>query len=543
VLSNRRALLAAALLTAVLPGCGRRQQDGVRRVAVVAFDNQSGDAALDWQSRGIADGIVLALTGSPRSAAVYVPALAGAFASRPTHIIHGYISARGRAHAAVEDATTHRIVAEASASGPSAAAIAQELARRIEPSARPLNISDEALRAFSEGSFERAASLEPAFGAAYTGWATAALAKGDRAAAEKAIAAGLARGESIGALERAQLQLAAARLSGDRAATRRALLSLTQAAPADAAAFRALAPIDTGRRSFADAARWYDEAIARDPDPDLYNAAAYVRAYGGDLEGAVNRIEIYRRLRPNEANPLDSRGEIHYHLGRFAEAERDFLASFEKDPSFLGGAALYKAAWARLRTGDLAGADAHMARYLKTLSGERAAVLQAQWEFVTGRREQAFKRLANAQSPAAAAHLAVWSLESGDRALAATHVARVPMQSAAGAALRLVLAPESQGATGPVADLARGYAAMLAGRPHEAVRHFSALLDAAQPGSADGPEVLLAWALAESGRAEEAKPLLAHNPIPDASGDHLFLPLIYPRLLELRQRLGMAQSR
>lgn len=510
---------------------------------MVAFENQSGDAALDWQGRALADGITLALTGAPRSAAVYAPALADAFASRPTHVVHGYISKGGRAYAAVEDAATHRMVAEASAAVRSAAAMATELARQIDASARSLNISAEALRAFSEGDFERAAAVEPAFGAAYVAWANASIARGDRASAEKAIAAGSARRLGIGALERAQLQLAAARLLGDRAVTRRALLLIARSAPADPAAFRALGAIDTGMRSFANAARWYDDAIARDPDPELYNSAAYVRAYGGDLEGAESRIEQYRRLRPNEANPLDSRGEIHYHLGLFAQAERDFLASYEKDPSFLGGAALYKAAWARLRTGDLAGADAHLARYLKTVPGERAAVLQAQWEFVTGRRKQAFARLADAPEPVAAAHLAVFALESGNRAMAAAYAARVPGRSPAGAALRLVLAPDSQDAAGPAADLARGYAAMLAGRPRDAARSFSGLLDAAPPGSADGPEVLLAWALIESGRPEEARPLLAHNPIPDASADHPFLPLIYPRLLELRHRLGMAQSR
>lgn len=536
---NKRALLAVAVAASIVPGCGRRQE-GFRRIAVVAFDNLSGDAALEWRGRAMSEAIALCLTGTPRSAAASVAALADAFAAHPTHIVHGYITRR-RTYASVEDTATHRSVVEASAENGSIAALAAELARQIDPSARALKASDESLRLFAQGDFEAAATLDPDFGPAYAGWAAEAVAKGDRASAERAITAARQRGSAIDAVEQARLRVIAARMLGNSDALRRALLMLAQAVPAESGAFRMLAAVDTAGRSFNNAARWYDEAIARDPEPELYNLAGYARAYAGDLDAAEARIGVYRRMRPAEANPLDSLGEIHYYFGRFAQAERDFLDSYKKDPSFLGGAALYKAAWARLRMGDLKAADGYAGRYFNTQPPERAALLRAQWRFVTGRRKEAFAGMERIPGPAAAMHLAVWSLEMGNRELAEKYAARVPQPSPAGVALRLVLAPDPQTASGPVAELALGYRAMLAGDPRSAVRHFTSLVRSSTPGSPDGAEILLAWALIEDGRIADARPLLARNPIPDAVGDHPFLPLIYPRLLELRERAGLPE--
>ena len=46
--------------------------------------------------------------------------------------------------------------------------------------------------------------------------------------------------------------------------------------------------------------------------------------------------------------------------------------------------------------------------------------------------------------------------------------------------------------------------------------------------------MLLAWTLIETGRYQEAAPLLRSNPVPPATGVTVFTPLYFPRLYYLR---------
>jgi tetratricopeptide (TPR) repeat protein len=272
--------------------------------------------------------------------------------------------------------------------------------------------------------------------------------------------------------------------------------------------------MDTAARSFPAAARWYAEAIARDPAPELYNAAGYVLAYAGDLQGATGRLQRYRELRPAEANPLDSLGEVYYYFGRLQEAERYLGESHAKSPAFLGAGGLYKAAWARLMMGDRKGADAYAQRFWEARAGTddpRTARLHAQWDFLAGRRAEAVARIERDPSPAAAAHRAVWALIAGDRATAASY-----------APLR------------PVFDACL---AVLDGRPAEAIPIFRKLYEMTPPGSPEPTGVLLAWALIEAGKPADARPLLEPNPIPDAVIDHPLVALAWPRILELRKAI------
>src|SRR5208282_396625 len=96
--------------------------------------------------------------------------------------------------------------------------------------------------------------------------------------------------------------------------------------------------------------------------------------------------------------------------------------------AFNGGAPLIKAAHARLRTGDISGADTLFNQYLETRRKENDQITElrrAEWEFVTGRHKRAVERveayprdvlaLATGLGPLLNAQLAVWELELGDR--------------------------------------------------------------------------------------------------------------------------------
>ena len=58
--------------------------------------------------------------------------------------------------------------------------------------------------------------------------------------------------------------------------------------------------------------------------------------------------------------------------------------------------------------------------------------------------------------------------------------------------------------------------------------------------AADGlPRTLYAGALAQAGRADEARALLRLWPLPDSPGDPVLQSLLYPKFLELRKSLGV----
>src|SRR5215831_8085178 len=137
----------------------------------------------------------------------------------------------------------------------------------------------------------------------------------------------------------------------------------------------------------------------------------------------------------NDANPLDSMGDVNLASGRLAEAEKFYLEAHNKDAGFLNQGDLLKAAVAHLYSGDLAGADKIAGQYFEARQAAKDPILdyrRAQWMWITGRRRegmermQAFARSAQAEnSPLrdvasrAEAELAVWNLMAGDRTAAA----------------------------------------------------------------------------------------------------------------------------
>jgi tetratricopeptide (TPR) repeat protein len=196
---------------------------------------------------------------------------------------------------------------------------------------------------------------------------------------------------------------------------------------------------------------------------------------------------------PNQANnALDSAGEVYFMNGRFVEAEKSFAQVSARDPNFLKGAPLMKAAYAHWLGGDLAGADGLMQKYLALLNKQNdplAVWREANWLYTTGRREPAMALLAKAP-PGQAANMErqrrVWRGED--------HIPDDLNQ------LRTVYQN-----TNPAAD--------------------------------GLPRTLYAAALVQAGRTDEARALLKLWPLPQSASDSLLQSLMYPRFLELRKAL------
>ncbi len=510
-------------------GCGGRATRQVERLAVPPFEDLSSGAGAAWAGQAISEAVAAGVSGSSRVHPVRVPGSREAALAGATSVLRGYFVVSGgrmRVQAERRDIPSGRTVSRFSVEEQFPERLleaAEAVARWIEPEARPFDTrSTESLRAFAQGmnseevvaaaaEFARSVSLDPDFGAAYVAWARALLLSGDRGGAASLIEKARARGAGIRELRRIDLDLLRAAVTGDAALRRESLLALSRATPADAEVFRQLAHEDKAARRYDSAAGFYRQAAALDPaDQSAWNLLGYTEAARRNLGAARDALEQYRRLAPRDANPLDSLGDVHFHLGAFREAEKYYLEAHDRDRAFLGGATLYKAARARLMTGDIAGANGIFQGI--QAAGPLADCRKAQWLYLTGRKAEAVAEMRRVTAPElqplAAAQLAVWGWLGGSRG-----------QAPAGspAARRLAVARD-----------------LLDRRFAEAIPSLKELSEAADPVGSDRAGGLLAWALIETGRIQDAAPLLEVYGVPPAGLEDPLVYLVFPREFELR---------
>jgi len=569
-----RRLAGALAISLLLVGCAKKR-GGFQRLAVLPFENLSADPGVDWVQRGLAEAVCLHWAGAAEVHAFRSDNLREAARLRATHVLHGYFTragARLRAEAVLEDARSGRMIQQAAASGEGVLVLARSLAQALGAPVRSFGASQErAFRAYLDGlraselgvaaeALERAVATDADFGAAYVAWAPRLIATGDVARAKQVLERAGQRGNQIPELERARLAVLAAGLSGDRAAQHRAWQALARAAPAEVDVFKHLGELELALGRNADAVKSLRQAAARDPlDPWLFNQLGYAESYTRDLDAAVGSLEHYRQLRPEDANPLDSLGDVHYYLGRFAEAEKYYLAAWGRDPEFLGGGEPYKAAWARLMQGNRKGADELFEKYLEArrAGGDPAVELRrAQWEYLTGPRKEALVRLEAQREGAIAAwaQLSVWRLDSGDR-LGAQECAQRAAAAArdAGSTLMARVSQYLAGPEGSAEEWAtraqRAFPeaaqsvfrrtalvyALLLSRQYAAALPLLRELHGQTPATANEHlNVLLAWALIETGRTGEVGDLLDTYAVPQPGGEQPFHCLSFPRVFRLR---------
>jgi tetratricopeptide (TPR) repeat protein len=223
-------------------------------------------------------------------------------------------------------------------------------------------------------------------------------------------------------------------------------------------------------------------------------------------------------------------GEIYFYNGDFAAAEKSFLQAG-------GGRELLKAAEAHLMTGDLAGADALFQKQ------QPHELERAQWEFLTGRRKQAMARVEKLMAAAgepgvlAAAQLSFWRLQTGDRA-GATKLAETAFAHAASPAAKNLAAVCRFLARTPVGQSQfsniNAMALMLNRQFADAIPLLEKVLAEANPAADGQVRTLLAWAYNETGKVEQAKPLVDLYLLPLPSNEPVFVSLIFPRFLQVR---------
>jgi tetratricopeptide (TPR) repeat protein len=470
--------------------CSRPNATQVERVALLKFENLSADPALDWITTAAPAILAAELTGGPRTLPLAVETMRDARLENATRIVHGYFDRRdGKLHfeVALEDPARRKMVSTSVVEGAPLEAMSS-IANKFSSSIRPFSTSNaDAAAAWGRGDYEGAVGLDPDFGTAWLTWTQKLANAGDSRSALDVASRALMRTGLRSPIERTQIELLSAALTHNDAARRESLQKLAQLAPADPAPQLTLAQLETAARHFPEAARAYRDAIQAGANaPALENQLGYAEALAGNLGAARKAFESYGREPENATNALDSLGEGFFVNGKFAEAEKAFLDAHAKDPAFLNGDTLWKAAHARWLGGDLRGADELLTRYWPHAS--LASWRHANWLYETGRREQAVTMLMESPPEAgelARKQLAIWNDPGA-----------VPSD--------LEMLRQAYERSDPVND--------------GLVRTFYAA------------------ALMKDGRKDEARTIAARWPLPLA-GESLLQSLMYPQYLELRKAL------
>lgn len=580
-------LLAIVLVSGA---CRRTPQREMEILAVLPVENLAGDPGLNWLARGVQMIVVAQLSGIPKLHVFPAASYRDVAAGRATQVLEGYFVRKQQGvelRAVLRDAERQKTVRSLRAEVASAGAIvglADGLARQVHTSAHPFStVNEAAAKEFALAAsateaaeairhLEQAVALDPAFAAAHVLLAQQYVQANQPARAVAVVKQALTQKARLSPLDARRLELLQARLVGDQQGMAAALGELAKLTPQDAEVHATLGNllIQQGRYSDSIAHLKQAAALTAERGPIL-NLLGYAYALSGNLSEAEKALEEYRRVAPADANALDSLGEINFYYGRFAEAERYFLEAHQKNSQFLGGGHLYRAAFARLMTGDQAGADRLFQQFLDFRRHDGLEeVYGAIWSFTSGRRRAAIERLRalseRAAAPAAvravsAAHLAFWQLQMGERtqAWASVRQGLLPGLPPAVASLVSRVAFLAQ-PSAPVEEWRRR-AEQIRNAPADFQKRLLAwalLLDNKAPAAAPiceelsrrGVEgglgeapVLLAWAQVLSGEPKVQPAVVQHYPIPPRNPADEPGPLWFPRIFLLKALAAQQEGR
>ena len=573
---------------------------------MLRFENLGSDPGADWMGRAFADILTTEMARSPEvepisanrlhafnqtfgARPVSAPGLSAertlAMAAGATRIAYGTYSDRaGRleTQVTVEDARTGKVLEVAGASSPagdvlsSATALARQLSRQVAPYGTSSNPAMKAWTTAVESSdanaitksLETAIEADPDFGPPYRLLAQLKAQQQDRAAGIALLQQATARGEKLSPVERARISLELANLRDDAAGREKALAELVKLDPRDSSVSRAQGDAALIRRDYKLAIQAFQKSVETEPENFAsWNQLGYAQAYAGDLNAAITALKRYQALRPNDPDPVDSQGDANLLLGNLREAEDLYLQAAKKSPGYPNAPDLFKAAMARLMTGDVPGADAILKQYADARAASKDATVPiylAEWHWISGRRKPAYQELRAFADGAgngplkelasrSYAELAIWSLLLGDRAGSDEMVKRaIPLATQNSAALIILarflgLPPAStaewmdRGAKQFPNPNQEGlkltwvaYALLLNKDFQGAAPILQQIYQRNGPAGDETSRIPLAWCLLETGKPQGVSSLLKLLPIPPLTGPNPLLAFYFPRYFYLR---------
>jgi tetratricopeptide (TPR) repeat protein len=557
-----------------LIGCRTGQTAaGPERIALLRFENLTSDPSLDWLSPGLPGTIASQIAGARPT--TFAQSQRDVLNAGATQVLTGYYTLEGGAlqvTAHLRDVGRNRTLEtfHERAEPASALRIASSLASKLTPNPRPFSTGNaEAAKLYwmstepgtpperSAELLQAAVAADPGFGKAHLARIRLAMSAGDVKNAIAYVDEAKKHAGKFPEPERAQLALNSATVSGDAEGRRQALRSLAKVSPEDASSWEALGQSELQSRRYREAVQAFEKAAELRPrDPSVLNLLAYSRAFAGDLPGANAALDAYRKAAPEDANAIDTRGDVHFLAGRFAEAEKHYLEAHAANPEMLQGGDLYRAALARYLAGGVAEADAIFVRFLeyrRSRGDTLLSVREAIWEASTGRIGRALARLSNFASrqdvPAEARDLA--TAQAAFFELAAGKAPRVEPPRSPNPAVRTLQffayflgqadAPPAEwrkraASVNPpqISQQLLAFALVINKHFAEAAPLARTIYGSSSPTADADARVLLAWALKGAGQSAEAARLLETWPLPGRMPEPGLGFLITSKLRELK---------
>ncbi len=363
-----------------------------RSIAVLFFDNLTGDANLEWLRTGLTEMFIRTLSQSRSLSVLSTERLIeiitrleqlqankqeidmdlAAVVAREANveaILTGNVSRRGdslRIHVRIHDANQGIVIKEESIEGPGLEKIfsmVDDLTQHIrkdlhlsldreEPSPSIAELSTpslEAWRSYTTGlnyankllidkaieEFQCAVDLDSNFVAAHYQLYLTYQAYGDPDKRAKLLQKLLSLRTQASPQERFQIDLLNASHLGDIHKVLDINRRWLERFPDDRDANFMMGSIFFNTQHFKQAIHYLERTLKIDPKYKLaVNLMGYAYANLGDFQKAVSAIKVYQQLAPDEPNPYDSMGEIYWHFGVFDEAEKLFRTALEKNPEF-----------------------------------------------------------------------------------------------------------------------------------------------------------------------------------------------------------------
>ena len=191
---------------------------------------------------------------------------------------------------------------------------------------------DEALRFF-----EQALGVDPAFASAYLHLGIVYGYMGNRKARDEAFEKAMTFSTRVAEKERLYLEaLHAEHIQGNQEGKLQILEGLIQKYPREKRFHFEMAEYYFySGKDFGKAIEEYQTALKLDPSYGLaLNELGYTYAFIEDYAEAIECFERYAALFPEDANPLDSMGDMNFFMGRLDEAVSNYKQALEIKPDF-----------------------------------------------------------------------------------------------------------------------------------------------------------------------------------------------------------------
>jgi tetratricopeptide (TPR) repeat protein/tRNA A-37 threonylcarbamoyl transferase component Bud32 len=185
-------------------------------------------------------------------------------------------------------------------------------------------------------SLEKAVELDPNFAVAYLWLARSYSGIGDRKARNEAYEKAKILSEKATDKERLYIQASyASSIERDPEKRFRILKEMAKKYPKEKRVHYYLGSYYGGKRMYDKEIEELNKALALDPNYGYaLNSLAYSYSDMGNYEKAIEYFEKYASVSPGDANPIDSMAELYFRMGRLDEAIAKYKETLEVKPDF-----------------------------------------------------------------------------------------------------------------------------------------------------------------------------------------------------------------